>query len=125
MSSFEEAKQQLMKEGSGGGNVFDHLSGVILKILSENPDDAVAQFENLSLAVKKTAFAQAEADGADGAVRRPKEELKHIATKLGPLADALLLPMKRFLISLMLISRERAIFLSLLMAPRLCIVPGF
>ena len=40
--------------------------------------------------------AQAEADGADGAARRPKEELKHIATKLGPLADALLLPMKRF-----------------------------
>ena len=53
MSSFEEAKQALMRETSSGGNVFDHLSGVILKILSENPEDAVAQFENMSLAVKK------------------------------------------------------------------------
>ena len=42
--------------------MFDHLSGVILKILSENPEDAVAQFENLSLAVKKSTFTQADAD---------------------------------------------------------------
>merc|ERR1711871_1301790 len=56
-----------MRETSSGGNVFDHLSGVILKILSENPEDAVAQFENMSLAVKKTAFAQASADGGSGA----------------------------------------------------------
>ena len=86
MSSFEEAKQALMKEGSGGGNVFDHLSGVILKILSENPEDAVAQFENMSLAVKKTAFVQAAADGTAAAGLSDEAKAAQIAAADSTLA---------------------------------------
>jgi hypothetical protein len=65
MSTFEEAKALLEKEGTGtGASVFDHLSGVILKILNESPDDPVASFEALSLSVKKTTYAQATGEGA-------------------------------------------------------------
>ena len=65
MSTFESAKALLEKEGTtSGANVFDHLSGVILKILNESPDDPVASFEALSLAVKKTSYTQASNEGA-------------------------------------------------------------
>ena len=65
MSTYESAKALLEKEGTtSGANVFDHLSGVILKILNESPDDPVASFEALSLAVKKTSYTQASNEGA-------------------------------------------------------------
>jgi hypothetical protein len=54
MSTFEEAKALLEKEGTAtGASVFDHLSGVILKILNESPDDPVATFEALSILSNK------------------------------------------------------------------------
>lgn len=65
MATFEEAKQLLEAQGPGGSSVFDHLSDTILKILNERPADAVAAFEDISLSVKRAAFAQKSAEGKD------------------------------------------------------------
>ena len=65
MSTFEEAKALLEKEGTAtGASVFDHLSGVILKILNESPDDPVATFEALSMSVKQSSYLQKSGEGA-------------------------------------------------------------
>ena len=56
MSSFEEAKQALMRETSPGATCSTTCPGD-LKILSENPEDAGVP-DIMSLAVKKTAFAR-------------------------------------------------------------------
>ena len=61
--SFEEAKQYLMRE-SKGTSLYDHLSEVLMKVLVEKPDDAVALFENLSTIVKQQAVAPAGSEGA-------------------------------------------------------------
>lgn len=56
MSSFEDAKQYLMKS-SGDKSVYDHLSEVLLKLLIERPDNAAAILENVSAVVKRDAMA--------------------------------------------------------------------
>ena len=69
MATFEQAKALLEKEGTNTGtSVFDHLSGVILKILNESPDDPVASFEALSLSVKKSTYSQSSGEGAQRAL---------------------------------------------------------
>lgn len=48
-----------MQEGSPSGEcVFDHVSGLLLKILSEKPPDAVSNFESLSRTVKKRSHSE-------------------------------------------------------------------
>ncbi|GMH95821.1 hypothetical protein TrST_g12223 [Triparma strigata] len=49
--SFEEAKQILQMEDNGT-SLYDHLSQVLLKVITEKPGDAVTSFENLSIGVK-------------------------------------------------------------------------
>lgn len=52
---FEKAKAFLQtKEGSS--SVYDHLTEVILKLITEKPDDRVALLEHISSAVKKASF---------------------------------------------------------------------
>lgn len=59
MSTFEEAKQILdAQSASGGGSVYDHVSALLLKIISEKPEDPLAAFESASLAVKSAKYAQ-------------------------------------------------------------------
>ncbi len=52
-----------MEKNGPNGNLFDHLSSVILKVLSERPDDAVAAFEELSLNVKRGTFQHRDSEG--------------------------------------------------------------
>lgn len=56
MATFEEGKQYLQKE-SAGTTLYDHLSGVILKIVTEKPQNPKELFETVSASVKDTAFA--------------------------------------------------------------------
>lgn len=50
--NIEEAKAYLQKS-SGGTNLYDHLSEVLLKILIEKPENSCESFENISEAVKQ------------------------------------------------------------------------
>lgn len=52
MAAVEEAKQFLLKNNNGDGNVYEHLAECLLKVLSERPGDALSLFENISAAVK-------------------------------------------------------------------------
>jgi radial spoke head protein 4A len=63
MASFEEAKQYLQKECKDG-NLYDHLSEVLMKVLAEKPEDALGLFENLSTIVKQQTIAPAGSEGA-------------------------------------------------------------
>lgn len=62
MAGVEDAIKFLQKD-SGGRNLYDHLSDVLLKVLEEKPSDAVDIFEHISTQVKLSSF-QAEGDGA-------------------------------------------------------------
>ena len=59
MSSIENA-QQILQAGGESGNVFDHITGLVLKILQEQPDNALAAFESLSLQVKEGKVSEVE-----------------------------------------------------------------
>ena len=52
---FENAKSFLSKE-IGGQSIYDHLQGIVRKILEEKPDNALDLFENISLQVKQDRF---------------------------------------------------------------------
>lgn len=52
MASVEEAKQFLLKNNAGDGNVYEHLAECLLKVLAERPGDALSLFENISASVK-------------------------------------------------------------------------
>ncbi len=56
MGSVEAAKAYLMKANGEGLNLYDHLAGVMSKLLSEKPEDALAQLEAISAEVKATKF---------------------------------------------------------------------
>eukprot|EP01043_Picozoa_sp_COSAG02_P012395 COSAG02_NODE_477_length_21523_cov_11.763163_21_plen_80_part_00 len=45
MGSVEAAKAYLMKANGEGCNLYDHLAEVMSKLLSEKPEDALAQLE--------------------------------------------------------------------------------
>ena len=55
MSDFERAKALLQKK-QGSSSVYDHLSEVILKLVTEEPADSLALFEHLSSLVKQGAY---------------------------------------------------------------------
>eukprot|EP00753_Platysulcus_tardus_P015088 PLAT4773.1.p2 GENE.PLAT4773.1~~PLAT4773.1.p2 ORF type:complete len:444 (-),score=260.47 PLAT4773.1:175-1506(-) len=57
MSTFEEAKAILQKSGSDGASLYDHMAEVLLRVIQERPDDALAAFEQLSAGVKKDRLA--------------------------------------------------------------------
>jgi len=52
MAAVEEAKQFLLKNNNGDGNVYEHLAECLLKVLAERPGDTLSLFENISAAVK-------------------------------------------------------------------------
>eukprot|EP00051_Salpingoeca_urceolata_P022288 m.359841 g.359841 ORF g.359841 m.359841 type:complete len:491 (-) comp19951_c4_seq2:66-1538(-) len=56
MTDFESAKAFLLQAGSGGRNVYDHLSEVITRLLDDRPADAVAVLEDVSHTVKASQF---------------------------------------------------------------------
>lgn len=51
---FEKAKAYLSKQNKSGSSLFDHISGIIRKVLEEEPENAFDNFENLSLNVKNS-----------------------------------------------------------------------
>ena len=51
MSSLKLRKKYYSKGETG--NVFDHVTGLVVKILQDNPTDALSAFENLSFSLKK------------------------------------------------------------------------
>ena len=51
MSTIEDAKL-ILERDSGKGNVYDHISKVILKVLQQNQADPIHHFENISLSIK-------------------------------------------------------------------------
>lgn len=63
-SSFEESKQFLQKQ-SGTGNLYDHISQVILRILTERPSDGLERLELISSEVKSLAFVDRKQNEAE------------------------------------------------------------
>lgn len=57
--SFEKAKAYMKRVNGEGLALYDHIASVILKIVQDKPGDAVAQFEDISVAVKEASL-QAE-----------------------------------------------------------------
>ncbi|CAM9242731.1 unnamed protein product, partial [Chrysoparadoxa australica] len=53
MSTFDEARQFLQKESKDGVNLYDHLTSVLLKVISERPENASESFEHISASVKE------------------------------------------------------------------------
>ena len=57
MSSADlSAAKALLQKQVNGNSVYDHLADVLLKVIAENPDDAVEVFEALSASVKRNRF---------------------------------------------------------------------
>jgi len=52
-SALVAAKAKLLKADSSGVSLHDHLSSVLDKIIVEDSDNALAMFEQISLAVKQ------------------------------------------------------------------------
>ena len=52
---FEQAKAYLQTD-SGGINLYDHISDVLLKIIKEKPTNAVEVFEHLSNVIKNEKY---------------------------------------------------------------------
>lgn len=74
MSDFEKAKALLQKK-QGSTSVYDHLSEVLLKLVTEDPADSVALFENISALVKKASF-PGETTGARAGGKADESESK-------------------------------------------------
>eukprot|EP00741_Cyanophora_paradoxa_P008658 tig00001366_g8381.t1 len=53
---FDEAKAFLSKSVDNKSSLYDHLSEVLLKVLSEQPANALEQFETISAAIKEASF---------------------------------------------------------------------
>lgn len=51
MTDYESAKAYLLKDHDGS-NLFDHIADVLLKVISEQPENALDVFEQLSASVK-------------------------------------------------------------------------
>ncbi len=54
-ADFERAKAVLQRK-QGDSSLYDHLSEVLLKIVTEEPADSLALFEHLSALVKRGAY---------------------------------------------------------------------
>lgn len=55
MSDFEKAKAALQRK-QGSTSLYDHLSEVLVKIVSEDPANSLALFEQISASVKRGAY---------------------------------------------------------------------
>jgi hypothetical protein len=64
--NFEQAKAALLRSDNTGRSIFDHLADVVLRLVEEQPADAVDRFEQISLQVKEESFT------SGGVQRRPK-----------------------------------------------------
>lgn len=53
---FEKAKQYLKKSNAAGDTLYDHVTKVLLQIAKDKPEDALENFEKLSVQVKKAAL---------------------------------------------------------------------
>jgi radial spoke head protein 4A len=53
MSTLDLAKAKLLKADANGVSLHDHLSATLARIITEDPEDALAMFEQISLAVKQ------------------------------------------------------------------------
>ena len=82
----EEAKSFLSTDVSGS-NLYDHLTDVLTKILSDRPDDALAAFESISKEVKMSKFT---VDSAPGVVSNDAAAAAAAANlgKLAPIEGA-------------------------------------
>ena len=69
---FSAAKAQLQRK-EGSASAYDLLTEVVLKILSEQPANAVSAFEELSAAVKASAFPLAPPDARAGGASGSQE----------------------------------------------------
>lgn len=52
-SALVAAKAKLLKADANGVSLHDHLASVLDKIIVDDPDDALAMFEQISMAVKQ------------------------------------------------------------------------
>jgi hypothetical protein len=52
-SALMAAKAKLLKADANGVSLHDHLSSTLAKIITDDPEDALAMFEQISLSVKK------------------------------------------------------------------------
>lgn len=55
-----EAAQAFLQTKQGNTSLYDHLTEVILKLITEKPRDALTRFEHLSAVVKQGAYPQAD-----------------------------------------------------------------
>jgi len=84
-TDFDAAKAYLMQaQGAAGVSVYDHLSDVLSKLLSEKPENAVELLENISYELKADRFAaesniREQPETADGVILAQAQEkmLKH------------------------------------------------
>ena len=92
MGSVEAAKAYLMKANSEGLSLYDHLSEVMSKLLTEKPEDALAQLEAISAEVKATKFvpgaAPATAAPVDARMLARCKELVSLIKGPEPVIDA-------------------------------------
>ncbi|CAN0029291.1 unnamed protein product [Phaeothamnion confervicola] len=88
MSTFEEARQILSAPGAAGGpSLYDHLSDVLLKVLTERPADAAEMFEHLSVEARASRVAEPAAPEAVPEAADATSAPSHGAV-LGPAASA-------------------------------------
>jgi len=72
---FEKAQAYLQAKSASGVSLYDHLSEVLLKIITEKPDDAVGVFEHISALAKQGAFtATAAREGGESKTDAPLVE---------------------------------------------------
>ena len=77
-----EEAQSFLSTDVSGSNLYDHLTDVLTKILSDRPDDALAAFESISKEVKMSKFT---VDSAPGVVSNDAAAAAAVAN-LGKLA---------------------------------------
>ncbi len=76
---FAKAKAFLQRK-EGASSVYDHLTEVVLKLVSEQPDNALAALEQLSAAVKSSSFpAQGTGERAGGQAAAAESAAARIA----------------------------------------------
>ena len=85
--SFEEAKQYLRTEDKDGGSLYEHLSKVLLKIITEKPGDANAMFEEISAGLRTTAPKKLPLEGDVDELKPAKEAQLGWCASIGKLYD--------------------------------------
>ncbi|KAJ3202102.1 Radial spoke head protein 4 A, partial [Dinochytrium kinnereticum] len=77
-AEFALAKSFLLTRGGKfDGNLYDHLTLTVMRVLETRPKDAVDIFESISSEVKRSKF-NVEVPGAPGSIKRVFEESPHL-----------------------------------------------